>query len=173
MGRSLAFMLPLVLALVLPPLTHGAPPAKPEDFRCILDGVKAEGKNFYIFHRSKRKLRRAVKMTRTGKIPKAGYPVGTILQLFPFEAMIKRRRSFNPEGNGWEFVRLTVTSDGHTEVLQTGKGEVANAAGSCQGCHVQVAPNHDLVCEFVIGTSGLRLTDAQVQAIQAADSRCR
>jgi hypothetical protein len=171
MRRLLAAVLLSVIAC--PPLATAAPPAKPEDFRCLLDGVKAEGKNFYIFHRNRRKLARAVRMTATGKIPKRGYPVGTILQLFPFEAMIKRPRRFNPEGNGWEFVRLNVTADGRTEIVQTGKGEVANGIGSCQGCHVQLAPDHDLVCEFVVGTSGLGLTDAQVAAIQARDPRCR
>jgi hypothetical protein len=172
MRRLVPWTLLLVLALGQP-LSLAEPQAKPEDFQCLLNGVKAEGKNFYLFHRNKRKLRRAVKMTNTGRIPKAGYPVGTILQLFPFEAMIKRRRGFNREGNNWEFVRLNITQDGRTEILQTGKGEVANVIGSCQGCHVQLAPAHDLVCEFVVGTSGLGLTDAQVQAIQAADPRCR
>jgi hypothetical protein len=148
-------------------------PAKAKDFQCILNGVKVEGKNFYIFHRNKRKLARAVRITKTGRIPKAGYPVGTILQLFPFEAMIKRPRRYNRDGHGWEFVRLNVTSDGVTEVLESGKGEVANRFGSCQGCHQRLAPDHDLVCEFTIGTSGLGLTDAQVQAIQAVDPRCK
>ncbi len=173
MRRPLAFALPLALVLASPPPVPAAPPAKAADFRCILDGVKAEGKNFYIFHRNRAKLRRAVRMTRTGKIPKRGYPVGTILQLFPLEAMIKRPRRFNPEGNGWEFVQLNVTEDGRTEVLQAGKGEVTNGFGSCQGCHVRLAPDHDLVCEFVVGTSGLGLTDAQVQQIQERDPRCQ
>jgi hypothetical protein len=162
----------LLAALGGAPRAGAAPRAKPEDFRCLLDGVKVEGKNFYVFHRSKRKLARAVKITRTGVIPKAGYPVGTILQLFPFEAMVKRNRRFNPEGNGWEFVKLAVHPDGTTEIVQTGRGEVANAAGSCQGCHARVAPDHDQVCEFVIGAEGLGLTVEQIQRIQNADPRC-
>ena len=163
----------LAIAVVAPGPVSAGPPAKAEDFQCILNGVKAEGKNFYIFHRNKRKLARAVKMTNTGKIPKVGYPVGTILQLFPFEAMIKRRRGFNRDGHGWEFVRLSISNDGVTQVLATGKGEVENRFGSCQGCHTQLAPDHDLVCEFTVGTSGLGLTDAQVAAIQATDPRCK
>ncbi len=169
--RRLAVLL-LALALASPGPGAARPQAKADDFQCILDGVKAEGKNFYIFHRNKKKLARAVKMTSTGRIPKAGYPVGTILQLFPFEAMVKRRRGFNRDGHGWEFVRLSVSPDG-TEVLETGKAEVANRFGSCQGCHARVAPDHDLVCEFVVGASGLGLTDAQIAAAQAADPRCK
>lgn len=171
MYRALGLL--FVLTLLAPGPVRAVPHAKPEDFQCILNGVKAEGKNFYIFNRNKRKLARAVKMTNTGNIPKAGYPTGTILQLFPFEAMIKRRRGFNRDGHGWEFVRLNITPDGVTQVVATGKEEVENRFGPCQGCHAQLASDHDLVCEFVVGTSGLGLTDAQVQAIQAGDARCK
>ena len=162
----------LLVALAFPLAATAAPPLEPEDFRCILDGTKAEGKNFYIFHRNRRKLARAIRMTATGKLPKAGYPTGTILQLFPFEAMVKRPKRFNREGNGWEFVKLNITPDGRTEIVQTGKGEVANRFGSCQGCHANLAPAHDLVCEFVQGTSGLGLTDEDVALIQSLDPRC-
>jgi len=146
---------------------------KPEDFHCILDGVKAEGKNFYIFNRNKRKLAHAVKMSDTGELPKHGYPVGTILQIFPGEAMVKRHRHYNPDGNGWEFVKLSITADGQTQVVASGRAEVANGFGSCQGCHQRLAAAHDLVCEFVVGTSGLGLTPEQVARIQAADPRCK
>lgn len=162
----------LLVALAWPSTGAAAPPLEPDDFRCITDGVKAEGKNFFIFHRNRRKLARAVKMTATGKLPKRGYPTGTILQLFPFEAMVKRSRRFNREGNGWEFVKLNITADGRTEIVQTGKGEVANRLGSCQGCHVNLAAAHDLVCELVVGTSGLGLTDEDVTRLQALDPRC-
>src|SRR5262249_19981179 len=80
---------------------------------------------------------------------------------------------YNPEGNDWEFVKLRPTPEGKTEILQAGKGEVANAIGSCQACHVRLAHDHDLVCEFVIGAAGLGLTDQQLAAIQAADPRCK
>jgi hypothetical protein len=35
-------------------------------------------------------------MTESGDVS-AGYPVGTILQLFPFEAMVKRKPGFASE----------------------------------------------------------------------------
>lgn len=165
----------LLLALVVATGASAAPPprAKASDFRCLLDGVRPKGRSFFVFHRNRRALARAVAISESGRMPKRGYPTGTILQLFPFEAMVKRPRRFNPEGNGWEFVRLAVTADGRTEVLESGRGEVRNAAGSCQGCHARVAPAHDLVCEFVIGAEGLGLTDDQIRALQAGDPRCR
>ncbi len=112
-------------------------------------------------------------MSETGELPAEGYPVGTILQVLPLEAMIKRRHGFNPDGNDWEFVRLEPTPDGRSKILADGKGEVANALGSCQACHRLLAQNHDLVCGFVIGAAGLGLTDEQLATIQAGDPRCK
>ena len=169
--RLLALSTALVLDLVL---TAGAEPhARPRDFRCLLRGTKPAGKSFYVFNRSRVKLRKAVAMSETGEIPPEGYPVGTILQVLPFEAMIKRRPGFNPEGDDWEFVRLEPTPRGRTEILADGKGEVANALGSCQSCHQLLAHDHDLVCGFVIGAAGLGLTEEQLSEIQADDPRCK
>ena len=165
----------LVLAVLLLATAPASaePHAKPRDFRCLLKGKKVEGKNFYIFNRNRARLRKAVAMTKTGEIPPSGYPVGTVLQVLPFEAMIKRRPGFNPDGDDWEFVRLGIDSKGKTQILADGKAEVANALGSCQACHARLAPKFDLVCGFVIGANGLGLTDEQLAAIQAADPRCK
>jgi hypothetical protein len=177
MRYVLAVAVALALAIALPgaPLARPVPALKAEDFRCLLDGKKPKGRNFFVFHRNKAKLHRAVRMSRTGKLPKRGYPVGTILQVLPFEAMVKRPRGFNPDGNDWEWVRLNVSRDGTTEIAATGKGEVRNVIGSCEGCHKQIDQRspHDLVCGFVIGAAGLGLTDEQLAAIQASDSRCK
>jgi hypothetical protein len=169
---ALALSLPLAAVLVAPPLGRAEPHAKPRDFKCLLKGKKPEGKDFYVLNRNRAKLRKAVAMSQTGELPGKGYPVGTILQVLPFEAMIKRRAGFNPEGNDWEFVRLS-TPDGRTQILADGKGEVSNALGSCQACHKALAQQHDLVCGFVIGAAGLGLTEQQLASIQAADPRCQ
>jgi hypothetical protein len=163
----------LAVGFVAPTLASAEPHAKRSDFRCLLKGKKVEGKNFYIFNRSRARLRKAVAMTESGVIPPSGYPVNTVLQVLPLEAMIKRRPGYNPDGDDWEFVRLNVDSKGKTQIIADGKGEVANGLGSCQTCHKAIAPTHDLVCGFVIGAAGLRLTDEQLAAIQAADPRCK
>jgi hypothetical protein len=169
---ALAVSLPLATVLVAPSQGRAEPHARPRDFHCLLKGKKPEGKDFYVFNRNRAKLREAVAMSETGELPAKGYPVGTILQVLPFEAMIKRRPGFNPEGNDWEFVRLTPTANGRTEILADGKGEVANALGSCQACHKALAQHYDLVCGFVVGASGLGLTEEQLAKIQASDPRC-
>jgi len=169
---ALALSLPLATILAAPSLGRAEPHARPRDFHCLLKGKKPEGKDFYVFNRNRAKLRKAVDMSQTGELPTKGYPVGTILQVLPFEAMIKRRPGFNPEGNDWEFVRLTPTPDGGTQILADGKGEVTNPLGSCQACHKALAQHYDLVCGFVVGASGLGLTEEQLAKIQAADPRC-
>ena len=167
----------LLVAVLLPflllPDAH-AFRAKARDFRCLTKGVKPEGKNFYVFHRNKKKLAEAVAISQTGNLGD-GYPVGTILQLFPVEAMVKRGHGYNPGGHGWEFFRLQVTQKGKkykTTIVQRGGEEVENFIGSCQGCHDGLAANHDLVCEFVIGAEGLGLTTEQIATAQAKDPRC-
>ena len=163
----------LAVALVAPAPASAEPHARPRDFRCLLKGKKVEGTNFYIFNRSRARLRKAVAITEAGALPPASYPVNTVLQVLPFEAMIKRRPGYNPGGNDWEFVRLGIDATGKTQILADGRGEVANALGSCQTCHQRLAPTHDLVCGFVIGAKGLGLTDDQLAAIQATDPRCK
>jgi hypothetical protein len=170
---ALALSLPLAAALVTPSLGHAEPHARPRDFRCLLEGKKPEGKDFYVFNRNRAKLRKAVAMSQTGELPDKGYPVGTILQVLPGEAMIKRRHGFNPEGDDWEFVRLIPMADGSTQIRADGKGEVTNALGSCQGCHKALAQHFDLVCGFVVGASGLGLTEEQLANLQASDPRCQ
>jgi len=169
---ALALSLPLAAVLVAPSLGRAEPHAKPRDFKCLLKGKKPEGKDFYVFNRNRAKLRKAVAMSQTGELPGKGYPVGTILQVLPFEAMIKRRAGFNPEGNDWEFVRLAPLADGRTQIRADGKGEVTNALGSCQACHKALAQHYDLVCGFVVGAAGLGLTEEQLAQIQASDPRC-
>jgi hypothetical protein len=146
--------------------------AEADDFKCLTDGTKAPGKHFYISNLRKRKLNKALKKTMTGKVGK-GYPVGTILQLFPFEAMAKRGGKFNREGGGWEYFQLNITPDGQTEILKRGTAEVTGLTGtSCQNCHLNLAADHDSICEFVIGVEGLGLTEEIVAAFQASDARC-
>ncbi len=169
-------MIRAAVALVLvATLAAGALAGTPR-FHCLTDGSKPTGRNFFIFNKSKKKERAAVAMTESGDVSQ-GYPVGTLLQLFPFEAMLKRKPGFNPDGDDWEFFQLAVeprkNGKYRTRIVARGTSDVANGAGSCQGCHVRFARDHDLVCEFVIGAAGLGLTDAQIAVAQAADPRCK
>jgi len=170
--KRLAAATLVVLVLATGALAKREFVAQADDFQCLTNGVHAPDKLFYVFHKSRRLRMKALRKATTGKLGK-GFPKGTILQVFPIEAMVKRGGRFNREGGGWEYFRLSITADGKTEIVARGGPEVANPAGSCQGCHTRVAPDHDSVCEFVIGAAGLHLTDEQVRAFQATDQRCR
>src|SRR5213594_3076823 len=95
----------VLLTGLLGVLVATAAPAKEfvateSDFRCLLHGKRVEGHTFVLFNRNHGRLRKAVHLARKGT-PGKQYPVGTIVQLFPFEAMVKRAGSFNPDGDGW------------------------------------------------------------------------
>ena len=171
--RFTAVLMSTVLALATPALAGREFVAEPDDFKCLTDGVRAAGMNFYISHHRRGALKKAVGKTKRGKLGKKGYPVGTVLQLLPFEAMVKRGGKFNPAGHGWEYFKISVTGAGQTEILARGGSEVANVIGSCQSCHENLAAAHDAVCEFVVGAAGLGLTAEQLAAIQASDPRCK
>jgi len=100
------------------------------------------------------------------------YPPGTVLQLVPTEAMVKRDKHFNPVTHDWEFFELDVSKDG-TEIRKRGFAEVVNRfGGNCFGCHIQARPEWDLVCEMDHGCAPIALTRAMSGALQRTDPRC-
>jgi hypothetical protein len=106
--------------------------------------------------------------------PEGGtYPVGTILQLVPQEAMVKRRAGWNPGSNDWEFFSLDTTAAG-TRILTRGSSPVLNRFGmDCLSCHAMAEPQWDMVCEKGHGCDPLPLTDELIAGLQAADPRPR
>ncbi len=163
----------VLLALVAPVGAHEFI-ATPNDFHCLFDGTKVPGKHFFVFHRKKAALKKALHKLETGKLGE-GLPRGTVLQLVPQEAMVMRGGKFNRDGHGWEYFSLDPKSDGTSEILARGTSEVTGAVThtSCQKCHEMFAADHDAICEFVIGTAGIGLTDDFLALIQNADARCK
>ena len=107
--------------------------------------------------------------------PEGGtYPVGTVIQLIPQEAMIKRAPGFDPDANDWEFFTLDVTPAG-TMIISRGGSEVVNrfSGTSCAGCHSAAEPQFDLVCEDDHGCAPLPVGDDVITGIQQADPRPR
>ncbi len=138
-----------------------------EDFTCILDGEHV--RNFFI----KNPLGHlddalAVANSATG----GAYPVGTVIQLVPQEAMVKRGDGWNPTTNDWEFFFLSVS--GTTTTIQTrGVEDVENAfGGNCFACHSQAEPEWDLICEDSHGCDPLSISDSIITNLQNNDSRC-
>ncbi len=104
--------------------------------------------------------------------PKGGvYPVGTIIQLVPQEAMVKRRAGWSPATHDWEMFSLTASATG-TTIRSRGAAKTVNAFGlNCASCHSAAESQFDFVCETTHGCAPLPLNDAVIKQIQDADPR--
>ena len=100
------------------------------------------------------------------------YPVGTIIQLVPGEAMVKRGRGWSPETNDWEFFALDVSAES-TTIRSRGAAETVNQfGGNCFDCHRLAEPQWDFVCEDDHGCDPLPLSPELLLNIQNGDPRC-
>jgi hypothetical protein len=113
-------------------------------------------------------------LAETLAVARAGrgrYPVGTILQLVPQEAMVKRRAGFSPATNDWEFFSLDVSAAG-TRILASGGAAVVNRlGGSCASCHIAASAQFDFVCGPDHGCAPLPIGPAIFAALQRSDPR--
>jgi hypothetical protein len=139
-----------------------------QTFGCILDWPKV--RNTYFKHSDPAKLKEAMRIFRDS-VPDKQYPVGTILQLIPFEAMVKHPREKFPNTNGWEFFFLDVSKEG-TKIKDRGEHVVNLSQGvTCLSCH-QPAAKFDFVCEKGHGCAPIPFDDQKIAQIQKADLRC-
>src|SRR5262245_66209269 len=61
----------------------------------------------------------------------AVYPPGSVIQLIPGEAMVKRDKGFNAATHDWEFFELDVSKEG-TKIRKPGFADVVNRFGRKQ-----------------------------------------
>lgn len=102
------------------------------------------------------------------------YPPGTVIQLVPQEAMVKRARGWNPTTNDWEFFFLDIDGEGAVSIRTRGAEETVNAfGGNCFECHAKAAPQWDFVCEQDRGCDPLPFSAEVIMGIQENDPRCR
>ena len=157
-----------------PTATPEAPPtatpraefvAAAEDFACLTDWTRV--RHFRIANPLGH-LDEAVAVAHGDQPPP--YPIGTIIQLVPTEAMVKRGAGFFPEANDWEFFVLSPSAGG-TAIAQRGRAEVVNIGQPCFACH-GAAPQTDFVCENGNGCIALGLSEALIDALQNGDPRC-
>ena len=114
-------------------------------------------------------LDRALQVARSRKGGR--YPVGTVIQLVPQEAMVKRRAGFDPATKDWEFFFLDIAPQG-TKIVTRGTTAVVNRfGGNCASCHAAAAPQWDMVCEHTHECAPLPIGDDVIAAIQQADPR--
>ena len=98
------------------------------------------------------------------------YPVGTFMQLVPFEVMVKHPREKFPDTNGWEFFALELSEQG-AKIKSSGAKTVNFEGVPCLSCH-KPAAKFDFVCEKKHGCGSLPLDDKKIAEIQATDPRC-
>ena len=141
---------------------------KPSDFRNLSTMTSVRG--FFIDNR----LGHLAEALRVANSPDGGvYPVGTIVQLVPQEAMVKRRKGWNATTHDWEFFFLGTSTTG-TEILTRGAKETVNRfGGNCFDCHASADPKWDFVCEQDHGCEPLPFGHDVFAAIQRADPRPR
>lgn len=100
----------------------------------------------------------------------ATYPVGTVIQLIPTEAMVKRHKGYSPSTGDWQFFSLQVSPTG-TEILSSGAKVKNFLGGDCASCHVAAKAHFDFVCEKGHGCAPLGVTDELIATIQKGDPR--
>lgn len=106
------------------------------------------------------------------------FPVGTIVQLVPTEASVKRAPGFNAASNDWEFFTLNATASGTSITARGGGATVVNfLSESCLNCHDKAAPQWDFICGDqdggnTHGCAALPLTGQDLESLRAADPRC-
>lgn len=141
--------------------------ATAEDFECLQNWSQV--RNIRLTNKLGL-LEEALDLARNPE-PGREYPPGTIIQLFPGEAMVKRGPDFDPGNNNWEYFELSVSAAG-TEINVRGRDDVINMfGGQCFGCHVD-ARDFDFICEKGRGCVDLPIDDTTIAGLQAADPRC-
>jgi hypothetical protein len=138
-----------------------------QSFRCIRKMTSV--RQFYVDN-----LKGDLDATVTAANSPTGavYPPGSVIQLIPGEAMVKRGKGFNAATKDWEFFELDVSKDG-TQIRKRGFADVVNRfGGNCFGCHVAARPEWDLVCEAGHGCAPIPVTRAMIGALQRTDPRC-
>ena len=136
-------------------------------FRCIRQMTPV--RHFYVDN-----LRGDIKgAVAAANNPKgAVYPEGSVVQLVPTEAMVKREKGFSPATGDWEFFALQVSKEG-SRISTRGFAEVNNRFGNnCFGCHAPARQPWDFVCETGHGCEPLPIDHSMTGALQRSDPRC-
>lgn len=153
--------------------TSTSGPEKSEDFEATAaDFVSLKAMtpvNGYFIANKLGKLDEAVAVAKSAD--GGTYPVGTIIQLVPQEAMVKRAPGWSSATNDWEFFFLDVTAEGATIVTRGAEKTVNRFGGNCASCHALAEPKWDFICEQTHGCDPLPIDRKVIEGIQAADPR--
>lgn len=100
------------------------------------------------------------------------YPTGSVVQLVPTEAMVKREPGTFPATGDWEFFELQVDENGST-IGKRGFVDVMNRFdGNCFTCHAPAREKWDFICESGHGCDTIPIDHKMTGALQRSDPRC-
>ena len=102
----------------------------------------------------------------------AVYPPGSIIQLVPGEAMVKREAGYSAASKDWEFFELDVAAEGTSIRVRGHEDAVNRFGGNCLECHAQARPEWDMVCELDHGCDPIPINNDMIMALQKTDPRC-
>lgn len=141
-----------------------------EDFECIADWPQVLG------FRINNLLGHLDEALEVAESPSGGtYPVGTVIQHLPTEAMVKRAPGFSPETKDWEFFVLNIDS-GTTQIVDRGTTQIQTMNQTCASCHSQAPDPWDFVCNTWgaqgAGNCGFDFMDSFLQPQIDSDPRC-
>lgn len=139
-----------------------------EDFTCIADWPKVLGFRItnIMGHEDEAV---AVAEAGTGK-----YPVGTIIQHLPTEAMVKHKDGFSPETRDWEFFLLAINS-GTTMITTQGTTDITTMGNTCASCHDDATEEYDFVLNTYQADGNMLafdFPDSMLDSQIASDPRC-
>lgn len=167
---SLRLLATLGVALLLGCGANAQAPAKKvavtdASFGCIRDLKPVRG--FYVGN-----LLGDVDATvKAAEAEAASYPVGSVVQLVPTEAMVKHEPGYSPATNDWEFFELAVAKASTTIHVRGGADVKNRFGGNCLSCHAP-AVKFDMICEQTHGCAPIPITPVMARAIQNTDPRC-
>lgn len=143
-----------------------------EDFTCIADWDQVLG---FRINNLLGNLEEALAVAQS---PTGGvYPVGTVIQHLPTEAMVKRATGFSPESKDWEFFLLSVAQDGTTTITDRGTTEITTMGNTCVSCHSLAPDQWDFVCNTWGNEGGdncgFDFDEGMLAQQIAADPRCQ
>jgi hypothetical protein len=111
---------------------------------------------------------------KVARAPKgAEYPVGTLIQLIPTEAMVKQPAGTRPATRDWEFFELEVSKSGSRIARRGFEDLVGSDGANCFGCHSLARPEWTMICESEHGCAPIPETRAMLEALQRTDPRCK
>lgn len=152
------------IGIVFPPFEEFV--AMEGDFECLTSWPKV--RRFRITNKLGR-LDETLAVAH-GELPPP-YPPGTIVQLIPNEAMVKRGGNFDLDNSNWEYFVID-PNGGDMQIVQRGRDEVRNAPIPCFQCHSAARDISDFICETTNGCIALGIPGDLIDRIQENDPRC-